>query len=446
MAIAVQSPPKIAVAPIVMEVFPSMGDQQKLLANRLGYTPIAEYQGFQLEEDSILYFRLDSTTWLPILNMTIKDWSHKMKSTLFALDNQTIKIYINSREKALRDILMDFKIVKYDYDPKEDVIMIVGWPDVDGLYLEKSQSFPKQTSYQVISTLASSYKLGFATNIASTNDQMTWINPGDIAEEFIIKTVHRAYTNDDAMLWSFLDFYYCINFIDIEIEMRSDSSKQVGVVSFSGVETDVNNDVSQLILFFGNRVEGKSTNLDIADYEVYNQSTFQSLAHGYRKEVEYYDRSGNWNKGRAGQFLAFSLNTNQNPNSANDNIILKDKPNAKPEFFNNNTRFHWIGKFDINNVHVNYNYAIMHNRFNMEELQKVYLIVRMAVPNFNLKRFMKIKVVINDVPTVDSNFGLNERLSGAWLISGIAFEKSNGDFFQELVLVRRELTAKNFDV
>ena len=399
-----------------------------------------------------MYFKLESIEWLPRLTIVIKDWSSQLKAKLFALDNQNITIFINARENGLRDILMDFKIMTYDYDQKKDVVMITGWPNINELYIEKNKSYPNMTSYEVLEQIATTYKLGFATNINATNDRMTWINPGDIAEEFIIKTVHRAYTNDDAFMWSFLDVYYNLNFFDVEVEMDSDASKQVGVVSFGETGTESGNTTTpvEILLFFGKRAEGNSTNMDILDYEIYNQSTFQSIAQGYRKSIEFYDRSGNWNKGRAGQFIDFMMETNQNTLASKENIVLKDLPQVKSadsnSFFRMNTRIHWLGKFDVNNVHLNYNYAIQHNRFNLEELQKVYIVATMAVPNYSLRRFMKVKVLIDDVATLDATDAINERISGAWLIVGIIWEKSNNKFNQQLVLVRRELTANNFDI
>lgn len=452
MAITIKNTPTLNVPVIEFDIQPSLRDQFQLTASRLGYLPIAYYQGMPIESGNIVYFKLESTEWLPKLTMTIKDWSSQMRSKLFALDNQNITIFINARENGLKDILMDFKIITYDYDPKQDLIFITGWPNVNGLYLEKTASYPKKTSFEVLEQLAKEYKLGFATNINNTNDKMTWINPGQLAEEFIIRTVHRSYVSDEAFMWSFLDVYYNINFIDVEIEMGTDASKQVGVVSFGGMgtETDVAKGPVEMILFYGKRIEGNATNMDILDYEIYNQSTFQSLAQGYRKEIEYFDRSGNWNNGRAGQFVQFTLNTNQNPTAAQENIILKDLPTTKTtdvdSFYKNNKKIHWLGKFDITNVHIDYNYAIQHNRFNLEELQKMYLVVTMQVPNFNLKRFMKVKIMIDDVAVVDANNALNERISGAWLIVGIIFEKIDSSFLQKLILVRRELTAKNFNI
>lgn len=450
MPIQVKNKPLISVPPIILPIQPTLAEQNKIVASKYGYSPIAFYNGMPIEEGNIIYFKLDSTAWLPVLKMTIKDWSSQMKSVKFALDNSTITIFINAIESNLRDILMEFKIVGYDYDPKTDLFFITGWPNIDKLYLESNIAYRQKTSYEVVEQLAREYKLGFATNIQNTADKMTWINPGQIAEEFIIRTVHRAYLNDDAFIWSFLDFYYCINFFDVETEMKQDASKQVGIITSSGIgdeETKTKKPV-EMVLFYGKKVEGISSNNDIIDYEIYNQSTFQSIAQGYRKEIQYYDRTGNWNNGKAGQFLSFKLETNQVIKAVQENIILKDLPNSakNDSFFQKNTKFHWLGKFDISNAHINYNYTIQHNRYNLEELQKIYAIITLGIPNYNLRRFMKIKILLDDIYTPNAPNGLNERLSGAWLIVGIILEKENGQFLQKLVIVRRELTSKNYDI
>lgn len=451
MSIIVKHSPTLTVPVIELPLQTNLADQTKIMSSLYGYSPIAYYQGMPIEDKNIIYFKLESTEWLPKLTMTIRDWSNMMRSKLFALDNQNITVYINARENGLKDILMDFKIINYDFDPKQNLIFITGWPNVNDLYVEKNVAYSQMTSYEVLEKISQEYKLGFATNINNTNDKMTWINPGNIAEEFIIKTVHRSWVSDDSFMWSFLDVYYNLNFIDIEIQMLEDASKQIGVVSSSSIgdESNVKKGPVNILLFYGRRLDGNRTNMDIIDYEIYNQSTFQSISQGYRKNIEYYDRSGNWNEGRAGQFVNFNLETNQNPIAAKENIVLKDLPKIKTQdvdsFFKKNAKQHWLGKFDVSNVHLDYNFTIQHNRYNLEELQKIYLIVTLAIPNYVLRRFMKVKIVIDDVPTLDAANAINERISGAWLIAGIIFEK-NKDFNQRLILVRRELTAKNFDM
>lgn len=450
MAITIKNKPLLSVPPIILPIPPSLADQNKIVATRYGYSPIAYYNGLPIEEGNIVYFKLESTAWLPILKMTIKDWSSQMKSTKFALDNSTITIFINAIESSLKDILMEFKIVGYDYDPKTDLFYITGWPNVDKLYYESNVAYRQKTSFEVVEQLAQEYKLGFATNIKNTNDKMTWINPGQIAEEFIIRTVHRSYLNDDAFIWSFLDFYYCINFFDVETEMNEDASKQVGIVTASGIgdEETKPKKATEMVFFYGKKVEGTPSNIDITDYEIYNQSTFQSIAQGYRKEIEYYDRTGNWNNGKAGQFLSFKLETNQVSKAVQENIVLKDLPTSpkNDSFYQKNVKFHWLGKFDISNAHLNYNYTIQNNRFNLEELQKIYAVITLAIPNYNVRRFMKIKILLDDVLMTNTQNALNERLSGAWLVVGIVFEKENNFFVQKLIVVRRELTSKNYDI
>src|SRR6185369_14354771 len=140
--IKVKNQPTLNVPQIVFPLQSDLKEQVQIMAARYGYTPIAYYNNMPIEEGNILYFKLESTEWLPRLTIVIKDWSSQLKSKLFALDNQNITIFINARENGLRDILMDFKIMNYDYDQKKDVVMITGWPNINDLYIEKNVSYP----------------------------------------------------------------------------------------------------------------------------------------------------------------------------------------------------------------------------------------------------------------------------------------------------------------
>ena len=59
---------------------------------------------------------------------------------------------------------------------------------------------------------------------------------------------------------------------------------------------------------------------------------------------------------------------------------------------------------------------------------------------------MKIKIDIMDIALPNAEAFRNKRISGAWLITGIIFELESEGFVQKLVLCRRELTSKNYNV
>jgi len=141
--------------------------------------------------------------------------------------------------------------------------------------------------------------------------------------------------------------------------------------------------------------------------------------------------------------LRFNLETN----TEGRGIIMKSFPNDTSEngFFNTNTKSVYLPTLDIDNTHSNYNFADILNERNMEELDKVTIKITMREPNFNFYKFQKIRVVVMNV-----NFGqdssINERLTGGWLIKSINYYYDNTtQLKQELVMIKRELSAGDFD-
>ncbi|MFV2015246.1 MAG: hypothetical protein ACC656_07460, partial [Candidatus Heimdallarchaeota archaeon] len=200
--------------------------QRKLL----GYVPHIHFKLIAIEPSQIQYFKLDSSGFLPELELIFSDYMQYFRADLFALDNEIISIFINSKIGSLQDIKMDFKILEYNYDRFSDVIYVKGTPNVDGLYLQENIAYRKKKSFEALNELTTKLELGLGSNIESTDDMMTWINPGDTNISFIKYVTKWAYKDVQSFFWSFIDFYYNLNFINVEIEMISDASKNVAVI------------------------------------------------------------------------------------------------------------------------------------------------------------------------------------------------------------------------
>jgi hypothetical protein len=359
-----------------------------------------------------------------------------------------MSVYINSRTEKLVDIKMDFKVSEFDYNRQTDEIYVKGFINIDDLWIEEILSYPDKTSYQVLEERSANLSLGYATNIENTNDKMTWICPGTNTIDFFQNVTKHGYLSDNSFMWSYIDFHYNLNYIDVEKEMEEDASQNKGILSH-GVPMKEYDDLNRefdLVLFYGDIVHNNGTNIQLSDYEVYSQSTKTSLEEGYLKKVQYYDRYANWDK-RSGGFIIQDLETAQAPDIASQNIVLKSQPNDTTNFFSKNQRFNWVGKIDTDNTYLNFNFANVQNKFNIAELSKIYIIATLSVPNFNLRKFLKIKLSINDVAKADNQAFLNKRLSGAWIITGITYEQDEiSGFVQKVVLCKRELTNTNFNI
>lgn len=415
--------------------------------NELGKEPLVWYNGIYIPPNLIDSFYLTSNDFLPSLQIYFKDETAEMINSGFSLDNTIISIYIDSRTKdsggeaALRPIRMDFKITDYNYQEEDNLFYIQGIPDIDNLYVQDIKSYPNKTSFQTLKELAQHMHVGMRSNVSDTNDSMTWLNMSLENHAFIKDVTKRAYKNDNTFFDSFIDFYYNLNFIDVEQCMK-ESIEQKGLLTASdeGIEEDKSQSVEDLYIMSSKYYNNRFNNL-YESYEVLNQSTKISLDNGYKSIIHYYDRTGNWNQ-KAGTFLRFNLETNTDGKG----IVLKSFPNDTTDdgFLKKNIKRVYIQPLDVDNTHKNFNYSFILNEYNNAELDKVKIKITMRDPNFNFFKYQKIKLWVMNISAGQTEI-FNERLTGGWLIKEINFYYSPEDGVkQELIMIKRELAAGDY--
>jgi hypothetical protein len=423
--------------------------------SRIGLYPFVIINGLILEYRYFVNFVLKNDQFLPKLEMKFKDLSNKMIDELFPLDDTTISIFIKSPSENLMPVRMDFKVtefnpVKNDVNNEETIYSLEGILNVNGLY--NSPYWSKQdTSFNVLKELANMTGLGFATNIQSTDDKMIWINPADINLDFIKMVTMSSYKDDESFLWSYVDFYYNLTYVDIETQFNDTTEGLEGVNSNKYLLDNAENTTP---LFLTNHPDSYGSSLFISKYNIVNSSTKTNLEIGYNYFIKYYNTI---EKNLSGLLLDTISSSGDN-----GDIVLKannEKGNNSDSLYNTNWNGDFLGKVDIDNMHKNFYYSLIQNERNMKYFQKIKMKVILTTPNFNLYRFQMIKVKLYKMQELDSKTRttppenrsalankniyedkLNKRLSGNWMISGINYTFSiDGGWQQEINLVRREL-------
>jgi hypothetical protein len=415
--------------------------------NEIGKDPLLWYNGIYIPPYLIDSLLLCSNEFVPSLKVVFKDELAEMINTGFALDNTVISLYIDSRTKdnntspVLRPIRMDFKILDFNYDDDENLFYVQGIADISGLFLQNIKSYPSMTSFQCLNQVATDMNLGFRSNVKGTKDSMTWLNLSLENHAFIKDVTKRAYKSDGSFFTSFVDFYYSLNLIDVEQAMK-ESIEQKGLLTASdeGIDEADTQIVDDLYIVSSKHYNNRYNNV-YESYEVMNQSTKISIDNGYTTIVHYYDTTGNWDQ-RAGTFLRFNLQTNTD----NKGIVLKSFPNDTTAngFYNSNVKRVYIQPLDVSNTHQNFNYALVLNEYNNNELDKIGIKVTMRTANFNFYKYQKIKVVVMNINAGQTEV-INERLTGGWLIREINFTYSPEEGLkQELEMIKRELSAGDY--
>ena len=323
--------------------------------------------------------------------------------------------------------MMQFKITSFNI--VGDDYFIDGVVDINWMYLRKYESY-KGHSFVVSQNIAKKAKLGFNSNSTGSNDSMTWVRPADSGENFVKQIIKHSYISDDTFVWCYVDFYYNLNYIDVEKALDQDINNQTGIID-NGIESiaKIGDKNKTGVLYLTNDQSVAVSNIYFDDYRVLNNSTEVSIRMGYRNRVKWY----NINNKELLVFNVESLTTN-----SDTKVIMKGKP-QDAEFFNEHTNNVYMGKNDTDNVHRNYQYSQISNYQNLEDITKIALELSLPTPNFNLYKFQKIKVIITNEATTPSHPITVDRLNGEWTIIEIRFRQSEGQFKQNLTLVKREL-------
>jgi predicted chitinase len=407
---------------------PPQKDQQQEIVLNFGKIPMIWYNSYQIKPSDIQFINLSTVGVVPTLKITFTDTYNVMKDKAFPLDDTKISIFINTLSENLKPIHLDFKISKFSVNNK--VYNITGVIDVGELYIKKFRSISKKTSFNALKTIAEEVGLGFNSNIDDTDDEMTWINTGERLYEFIEKIVDMSYKSDEAFLLSYIDYYYGLNFVELEKELNRDLKAELGVPSI-GI-TDVlkikdKDKVSRLFLTNDRALE--SSNSYFSSYKIINLSTAVSLQEGYLTKVKYYDELEK-------SFLIFDVDSISS--KGDSTIILKGNPGDE-NFYNENINLIYKGKLDTDNMHKNYLYSWVQNVRNISELQKIGLEITMGNANYNLIRFQKVSLVLSNQHSTPSASHINNRLSGEWLIIDISYRFDGKSYSQVIKLVKREL-------
>jgi predicted chitinase len=407
---------------------PPQKDQQQEIALNFGKVPIIWYGAYQIKQSDVDFISLSTIDGIPTLKVTFKDTYNMMKDKAFPLDDTKISIFINTLSENLKPIHMDFKIVKFNIDGK--IYDITGVIDVNQLYTKKFRSIPKKTSFNALKTIAEEVGLGFNSNIDNTDDEMTWINTGDKLHKFIQKIVDKSYKSDEAFLISYLDYFYGLNYIEIEKELNRDIKADLGIPNIGIAEILKIKDKDLVSrLFLTNDRSMETSNSYFSTYTILNMSTSIAIEEGYLTKVKFYDQLKK-------DFLIFDIDSITS--KGDSTIILKGNPQDE-NFYKENANLVYKGKLDVDNMHKNYIYSTIQNDRNIIDLQKIGMEIVMGHANYNLIKFQKVHIILSNQHSTPSASHINNRLSGEWLIVDIYYMFDGKGFSQRIKLVKREL-------
>lgn len=432
-----------------------------LLSQSLNYTPYVyikklndpttpQIVGMNIDPKDIVMIKLSNDKFLPEVELNCYDSKGLLFNNLYPFDHDTlICIFFKSSSEETLPIRMDFRCTSYETvkisQERDDLKYIInGILNVDELHFNRYEA-KRGTSYNVLKELALQMNLGWASNITASNDEMCWINPQNTYIEFINEITKYSWVSEESFIWSFIDFWYNLNYIDVNAQIQEFNSIEIGEFTNPRIQKS---EEKTIPLFLTNNKSFNMTNKYITKYNMVNQSFKVNLENNYKMLGTWYIKGEN----KVYKEYLKDLRSDETKLSSKEgklNKLIDETSQLFNESINNELFF---GKLDIDNVHPNYSKARYSNEFNLNLLEKMKLIITLSQLNFSIKRFQNIRVEIyniNDILSKDANEkkpenNINTVLSGYWFVTGINYiykrSGTTGSMEQEITLMRRDLS------
>jgi hypothetical protein len=428
-----------------------------IFSQSLNYVPLVfiskvndpNIKGTTIDARDIIYVKLHNSKFLPEIELCCEDSKGILFNDLYPYDHDTIiSIFVKSSSENTMPIRMDFRVTEYETIKTSDTrnefkYLINGILDVDNLHYSNYET-RKGTTFDILKIIALEMKLGFASNTSASNDNMPWINPGITYLEFIKELTKYSFISEDSFVWTFIDFQYNLNYIDVQTELNEFIKDEQG--TSTNPQITKNADEQNSSLYLTNNRAFLMTNSYISKFDLINRAFKVNLDKTYLMKGTWYNK----NKNTVFKKVITELETDetklQNSEGPLKSLIDKDseiyRENVNDEYF--------IGKMNDNNVHDNYALASVFNKYNLDCLEKMKMIVTLTQINFSIKRFQNIKVEIYDPENIFYKDALhkkplnniNPKLSGYWYVTGINYlYKRTGGVEQEITLIRRDLNT-----
>jgi hypothetical protein len=447
--------------------------------------PYVIINGYQFEEKDIISLEISLSDLVPKISLSVTDGAGQFMVDTFPRDGDVISVRIAAPQSDVyKDIRIDFDIIDVQMPAKAGFEIgsglvrynFTGVMKVPGLFSDKCQYLESDTSVNHLSQIANELGLGLATNIDAANDAMQFIIAYDSMIDAIKNRVDHSYIDDESFQTFSIDPYYYINYVNLNSILESEEDIEQVLLNIerkSGEETkaDVNNseevsnvNVAQVL---SNHENYEGTNMYIIRYGLKNKSGKAMQANGYKRTVQFYENDSE------GQ-LSFDIEALSSTKLRDIEEPLKGRRGE--ERYKSETKAKYMGRThadENSNVHLNYNYARMHNQQNIDELKKMVFEVELDGFNPAFHKYQKLPVLIynytadqvrgsnltkqakarenfdaseiNDgTDQLGDNATLDDFLSGYYVIGDIKYRYSSKKevITQVLTLLRREWPSR----
>ena len=418
--------PKVKLEPIQFPASDNEQDNASILGS-VGTVPWIHYAGAQIKPSDIESLEIYYEDCVPKIVLSVYDTLGRFRQAESnPILQPEIEVFINSNSTALKPIHMKFILISNTMK-KNGSILLYGSLDIKDFYKSSYKSY-KMTTFEALKEFASDMKLGFNSNIETTNDLQVWSRKGGTGSDFLKEIFQHAYINDDTFVIAYIDWYYCLNYVDIQKEYDRDNSKDVGIISGGPAIADGKSEEDRIVpMTLSNEMKNNVSPFTfMTEPRFINNTEAQKRALGTQTETKSYDRLGK-------RFMVWVVDAI----TGDQNQVVETR---SPDDIATNTKPIYRGKTDTDNVHATYNEAYDRQHRNFTSLLNNQVEVILPVPNLNLYKYQKVNLVfVNQKQTLTNVSKIDVRTTGSWILIDMRFIFRKGSLVQKLLFARKEL-------
>ena len=446
--------------------------------------PLIIINGYRFNQADLKSFEISLEGFVPTISLGIIDTESYFNVESFPRDGDVITVRLAARSKNdYKDIRIDFDITNVESPTTGGAArgsgggkyFFTGEMKIPGLNAEQCKSYGKGTTMDHLESISTDLKIGFASNVDTTDDEMNCVTTFEPIIDTITDLVKHSYVNDDSFQTFCIDPFYYLTYVDLNIMLNASDDFEDALIA---MDTDMNdtkgpdatNATNEMkgVLVLSTKAEMEGTNCHIDKYSLKNNAGTVAKRNGYKRVLQYFE-----NDSEEGL-----VNFDIEPLTSTDlkDIVEPLKGRRDEERYQQEIKYKYVGRRnsdpETSNTHLNYNFAEIHNQQNLQELDKMMLEVELTTWNPAIYRYQRIPVVIfhqtQDQMTADTsikvkkeelgfeaapqadpdnpNLGytsvVDEFLSGFYIVGSIKYVYKGGSIRQHLTLLRREWPSR----
>tara|TARA_R110002124_G_scaffold124613_2_gene283655 strand:+ start:2666 stop:4162 length:1497 start_codon:yes stop_codon:yes gene_type:complete len=447
--------------------------------------PLIMINNYRFNQEDISNFEISLEGIIPTISLTLIDNQSYFTADQFPRDGDVINVRIASKAKNdYKDIRIDFDIDDVDSPPRSNFAQgtgrgkysFTGRMKIPGLYAEDCKEYGLGTSVEHLETMVTDLKIGLASNIDTSDDAMKVMTSFEPMLDTITDLVSHSYVSEDSFQTFSIDPWYYLNYVDMNLLLNAEESFEDGLASMDIDYNDIlgpdateatNEQKTALVLSSHERLAG--TNLHINRYSLKNNTGSSVKKNGYKRVLQFFDNDSDEG------LVSFDIEPLTSTKLKDIAEPLKGRRDE--ERYKSEIKYKYMGRRhsdpETSNTHLNYTFAELHNKQNLDELDKMYLEVELSSYNPAIRKYQKIPIAIfgqtqdqigadiavkgakekmgfDAKPTADledelsDKTAIDEFLSGFYVVGSIryTYKKSEGIVKQHMKLLRREWNSR----